>query len=126
MQWRSHNPWFRRRRLYAAAIWLLFAAQLNLIFAAEFHRHGYPYIRTDTHAVVSAASRSAPPPPNSDGSTCLVCQIVRQSAARPASAAYAPRPSNRVFYHFLLTYSWFSNRASAIVPARAPPSITSL
>ncbi|MGH9435505.1 MAG: hypothetical protein ACRD06_05865, partial [Terriglobia bacterium] len=78
----------RSRKVHVAAIWLLFAAQLNLVFAAEFHRHGYPYIRTDTHAVVSAASRATSPPPASDGSTCIVCQIVRQSAARPGAVVY--------------------------------------
>ncbi|MDE3179987.1 MAG: hypothetical protein KGM47_10055 [Acidobacteriota bacterium] len=112
----------RRRRLYAAAVWLLFAAQLNLVFAAELHQHGYPFLRSQEPSSVSSSSSSKPLPAPADGSHCIVCQIVRQSAARPATTGYTARPSNRVIYHFVLSTFRLSNIASVILPARAPPA----
>jgi hypothetical protein len=121
VKWRARKSHEEGRRLHAAAIWLLFAAQLQLVFAAELHRHGYPFIATKLDAGVSA-SHGAPRPMPSDGAACVVCQIVRQGAARPAAIGYIARPSNRVFFHLVAARSRFPNLAVITLPARAPPT----
>ncbi|HEV2418760.1 MAG TPA: hypothetical protein VGX94_13240 [Terriglobia bacterium] len=110
------------RRLRAAAIWFLFAAQLQLVFAAELHRHGYPCVTLHQHPVLTASS-AAPPPASSSETECIACQIVRQSSARPATIGQAPRPAQRIIFHLAPFWSSLPNLAVTTLPVRGPPSL---
>lgn len=111
----------RRRRLYRAAIWFLLFAQVQLIFAAELHQHGYPFFSSGQPGHISAThqkSRGSAP----GGSVCVVCQIVRQSAARPSTSGPSVHLSGSVAFHAPVVETRASSLSLVILPVRAPPS----
>ena len=108
------------RKALRAFVWLVFAAQAQLIFAAELHQHGYPILWTGCKPAISQPGKN-PAPASSRNSVCLVCQIVRQSSARPAAVSHATRPVNRVYMHVTSPLSHFFGLVLITIPARAPP-----
>lgn len=118
---RDSSAWKRRRRwLYAAGVWLLLAAQVQLIFAAELHQHGYPVIASHQAtklALTASRSRSTSP----EGSVCIVCQIVRQGAARAILGGPVFQLSGDVVLRPLPVLRRFCSLPISILPVRAPP-----
>ncbi|MGH9469529.1 MAG: hypothetical protein ACRD1N_04205 [Terriglobia bacterium] len=110
----------RRRWLYAAGVWLLLAAQVQLVFAAELHQHGYPVVPSQNAAQVSSHHGQAPPA-SADGPFCIVCQIVRQGAARAVLGGPVVQVSGDVVFHPPRVVRRFSSLSISILPVRAPP-----
>lgn len=101
-------------------MWLVAIAQVQLIFAAELHWHGYPACSQQRQLAVEAqSSKSRPGPP--EQSPCLVCQIVRQGAAQPAATSFVLQPARRVVFHAAPFLTYFLSLPALILPIRAPP-----
>lgn len=115
------SGWRRKRWLFAAGVWLLLAAQVQLVFAAELHRHGYPVVPTQGASQISAHRGQTSPVP-ADGPFCIVCQIVRQGAARAALGGPVVQLTGDVVFHPLRVLRWFSSISVSILPVRAPPA----
>ncbi len=111
------NP---RRWFYAAIVWFVLFGQLQLVFAAELHSHGYPAV-SGQRATKLAPASSKTHPATPDGSVCIVCQIVRQSAARPTLNGPAIQLCGNVIFHPFAILAYFSSLSVSILPVRAPP-----
>jgi hypothetical protein len=71
----------RRALVCACLAWL----QVNLLWVAALHRHGEIEIPLGTPATFQGGNHQ-PQPPVEGWVICSACQIVRHSAARPASS----------------------------------------
>jgi|GEM_PF-1690387 hypothetical protein len=120
MVWNTANRRNRWRWLYAAIAWFVLLGQLQLVFAAELHSHGYPAV-SGQHTIKIAGAKSKSPPATPDGSLCVVCQIVRQSAARPTLNGPVIQLSGNVIFHPFAILTYFLNLSVSILPVRAPP-----
>jgi len=113
----------QRRWFYAAIVWFVLFGQLQLVFAAELHSHGYPAVsgQHGQQATKLTPAKSKTHPATPDGSLCIVCQIVRQSAARPTLNSPAIQLSGNVIFHPFAILTYFSSLSVSILPVRAPP-----
>ena len=100
---------------------MLLLSQLQLVWLAEQHDHGTPFIATGGGRVISsAAPRSHPLSPNSN-TPCVVCQIVKQSAARPSRGTIPLEPQVGVLFHPVAAVARFLSSPVLISSVRAPP-----
>jgi hypothetical protein len=106
--------------LRTSALCIVAAAQIQLIFAAELHRHGYPvFFQPPKLAVRAERPQSTPTVPGRG--PCLVCLIVRQGAAQPSTPGFVLQPVQKVVFHPAPFLTHFVSLPTVILAIRAPP-----
>ncbi|MGH9445073.1 MAG: hypothetical protein ACRD3O_05015 [Terriglobia bacterium] len=107
-------------RFYSLAVWMVMLAQVQLIFIAELHRHGYPLLLQTQKAPICTKQSKSNPAPTEDA-PCIVCQIVRQSAVRPATICRPLQASRRIILHPVAILEPVRDLTASILPVRSPP-----
>jgi len=109
-----------RNRLRSFAIIGLVLAQTQLVLVAGLHWHPNDFL-FPAHRLPACSQSSHPSGPAPDPTPCIVCQIVRQGAARPAiRSALIQLPVGIIFCPVASFDLVLVPRASTL-PARAPP-----
>jgi hypothetical protein len=106
-----------RRRCQALLIVCLVASQLNLLWVAERHDHGECPAVAST-GVLRANIASVPPAAHHP---CVVCQIVRQSAACPEAGVRTLEPSVVTGYGAAVPSAKIPSYRPRVSHGRGPP-----
>ena len=114
-QYRPASKW------RSLASWLLLIAQFQLLLLAELHNHGSLAVGSLKHVAIASSRRGATAPAGQD-TVCLVCQIVRQSAARPAPSGKVVAASTSIIFLSSVMVSLPSWLQAPVIVGRAPPS----
>ncbi|HEV2176522.1 MAG TPA: hypothetical protein VGW33_04875 [Terriglobia bacterium] len=110
---------FHHRLVRGLAACLLLA-QVNLLWIAEWHHHEPPVPLARGAAKVFAGS-SGQQPSRENALLCPVCQIVRQSAARPSTGSPAPESAASAPLQFVVSLESFHSHRPIAAFGRAPP-----
>jgi hypothetical protein len=100
----------------------LLLTQFQLLWLAAFHWQEDPFPAVNCALAVRSADDLGSP--SSYGKTpCVVCQIVRQNAIRPAVIAPTPRPLSAFSFLPLASSQGFHFYRSHVANDRAPPLV---
>ncbi|MGH9452575.1 MAG: hypothetical protein ACRD2O_01230 [Terriglobia bacterium] len=109
-----------RNRFRTAAIVGLVLAQTQLVLVAGLHLHpsDNPPVPRQTPLCSQSKNPSGPVP---DHTPCIVCQIVRQSAARPAASSKLVQLISGVIFRPATALRHVPAIRTIALPVRAPP-----
>ncbi|MGH9433003.1 MAG: hypothetical protein ACRD3T_15830 [Terriglobia bacterium] len=109
-----------RNRLRSLAIIGLVLAQTQLVMVAGLHHHASDFLPAPRQVPFCSQSHN-PAGPVPDHTPCVVCQIVRQSAARPALSSKLVQLPRGVIFHPTSSLHLAPVLRIATLPVRAPP-----
>ena len=109
------------RRPTAEGLLLL---QLSLVTLSGFHYHAHDPFGLNTSAGTRLQDPVTPAAPTAfDWLLCPVCQIIRLSAARPATLFANPQAVTYSFFVFNGTLAYSLSQQPASIYGRAPPPL---
>ncbi len=108
------------RYLRAVTTCCVLLAQVHLLWVAVLHRHEAVTVPVGATTVREVARH--PQPAVESGVLCTACQIVRQSAARPAAGTPTPEPAAAVSLRPVVPSNEFYSYERTVVYGRAPPA----
>jgi len=119
LEWITVQRAFHHRLARGLAACLLLA-QVNLLWIAELHHH------ESSAPLAPRAARLNPvdsqsQPVGENALLCPVCQIVRQSAARPSTGSPAPQSAASAPLQFVVSLESFHSHRPIAAFGRAPP-----
>jgi hypothetical protein len=105
--------------LRTALVFCVALSQVHLLWIAVTHRHVADEL--SPRAAQFQPGVPQPSPAADSGLLCTACQIVRHSAAMPATGTLVPEPAGSVFLRPALVLSSFCFFPLSVIYGRAPP-----